>query len=350
MSLDISTLALDRPIWSALTQNQAMLAEIDGPARRYPEDMARFAATADLSPASIAALAKLIPPHGAVALFEVADVPPPPDLAVMRRATVLQMVAGGMEVASGPDFALLGDDDAADMAALVARTNPGPFAARTHHLGRYLGLRQGGSMVAMAGERMKLAGFTEISAVCTAPEARGQGLGARAVAAIAGLIRAEGTGPFLHVFADNAPAIALYEKLGFTLRRELRLTVLRRADWTPPSDHHPAIARAQASLVVVLVSTAQSYAMPRSTLVACNAAMPRTRSPRAASRAAATAGAQRTPTPSTGSARATLDLPELEPPLRTMTRGRNGQRATSPPAGSNARPAHASRTRPGPSP
>ena len=230
MSPDTS--ALDRPIWSALTQNQAGFAQVAGPARRYPEDMARFAATEDLSPASIAALAPLFPPQGALALFEATDVTPPrlnPGLDVLRRATVLQMVAGDTPVAPGPAFTPLGEADVADMLELVARTNPGPFAAGTHRLGRYLGLRQAGKLVAMAGERMRLAGFTEISAVCTAPELRGQGLGARAVAALVALIRAEGAVPFLHVFADNAPAIALYEKLGFTLRRELRLTVLRRA-------------------------------------------------------------------------------------------------------------------------
>lgn len=220
---------LDRPIWSALTQVQAPLAETHGPARRYPADMAAFGATADLAPASIAALVKLIPPAGGAALFEATDIAPPPGLAVLRQASVLQMVAGEVTQAPGPEFVDLGEDDVADMAALVALTKPGPFAARTHRLGRYLGLRQGGRLVAMAGERMKLDGFTEVSAVCAHPEHRGQGLGARAVAAIVAAIRAEGAVPFLHVFADNAPAITLYEKLGFALRRQLRLTVLGHA-------------------------------------------------------------------------------------------------------------------------
>lgn len=221
--------ALDRPIWSALTQAQAACAQIHGQARRYPEDVARFAATADLSPASLADLPPLIVPQSGIALFEAQDVAPPPGLAVLRHATVLQMVAPGPIAAPGPDFTLLGDADAADMAALVALANPGPFAPRTHRLGRYLGLRRGGELIAMAGERMHLDGFTEVSAVCSHPDHRGQGLAARAVAVLAADIRAAGAVAFLHVFADNAPAIALYEKLGFTLRRELRLTVLRRA-------------------------------------------------------------------------------------------------------------------------
>ncbi len=226
----MSSSALDRPIWSALTGNHGAFAEISGPARRYPADMAPFAATADLAPASVAALAPLIPRDGGVALFEDFDVPAPHGLAVVRHAAVLQMVAGAATPAPAPGFASLGEDDVADMLELVRLTEPGPFAARTHLLGRYLGLRRDSRLVAMAGERMKLDGFTEISAVCTHPDARGQGLGAQAVAAIAALIRADGAVPFLHVFANNAPAISLYERLGFTLRRELRLTVLRRAD------------------------------------------------------------------------------------------------------------------------
>jgi predicted GNAT family acetyltransferase len=220
---------LGRPIWSALTQAQAALAEISGPARRYPADMAPFAATADLAPASVAALAPLVPPDGGVALFEEFEVPAPHGLAVVRHAAVLQMVAGAATPAPAPGFAPLGEDDVADMLELVRLTEPGPFAARTHRLGRYLGLRRDGRLIAMAGERMRLDGFTEISAVCTHPDARGQGLGAQAVTAIGALIRADCAVPFLHVFANNAPAIALYERLGFTLRRELRLTVLRRA-------------------------------------------------------------------------------------------------------------------------
>ncbi len=221
---------LDRPIWSSLTQTQAPFAEISGQARRYPADIARFAATADLTPDSVASLVALIPPGDSVALFEEADVAPPQDFDVVRRATVLQMVAGAAFPAPDPEFAPLGEDDVTDMAALVALTKPGPFGPRTHRLGRYLGLRRDGRLIAMAGERMKLDGFTEVSAVCAHPDHRGQGLGARAVAAISAAIHAEAAVPFLHVFADNAPAIALYEKLGFILRRELRLTVLRRSD------------------------------------------------------------------------------------------------------------------------
>ncbi len=62
-------------------------------------------------------------------------------------------------------------------------------------------------------------GWTEISAVCTDPAHRGQGLATRLVRAVADGIRARGETPFLHTAASNATAIRLYESIGFRLRR-----------------------------------------------------------------------------------------------------------------------------------
>jgi predicted GNAT family acetyltransferase len=115
------------------------------------------------------------------------------------------------------------------MLDLVRRTRPGPFEKRTYLLGGYLGIRRGGALVAMAGERMHPPGWTEISAVCTDPAQRGQGLAARLTLAVAAGIRDRGDVPFLHTGADNAPAIRLYEVLGFTLRRETSFDVVRPA-------------------------------------------------------------------------------------------------------------------------
>ncbi|MGW4668758.1 GNAT family N-acetyltransferase [Streptosporangium sandarakinum] len=104
------------------------------------------------------------------------------------------------------------------MLDLVARTQPGPFWPRTCELGTYLGVRDNGTLVAMAGERLRPPGWTEISAVCTAPEARGQGHAARLVSALVARIAARGERPFLHVAGTNTGAIALYERLGFETR------------------------------------------------------------------------------------------------------------------------------------
>jgi predicted GNAT family acetyltransferase len=100
---------------------------------------------------------------------------------------------------------------------------------RTIELGQYLGVRRDGALIAMAGERLKIAGFTEISAVCVHPDCRGEGLAGELVGALARMIVQRQETPFLHVFASNKPAIALYRKLGFTTRRHAHLAVLQAA-------------------------------------------------------------------------------------------------------------------------
>jgi predicted GNAT family acetyltransferase len=115
------------------------------------------------------------------------------------------------------------------MMALVEMAQPGPFAAGTYRLGTYLGIRVDGRLAAMAGERMRLDGYTEISAVCTHPDFRGRGYPSELIGALSNAILDRGELPFLHVFDDNLAASALYRKLGFTLRETIELTVLHRA-------------------------------------------------------------------------------------------------------------------------
>jgi predicted GNAT family acetyltransferase len=123
----------------------------------------------------------------------------------------------------------LGEQDAGEMLALASLTEPGPFFARTHRLGGFVGVKQGGKLVAMAGERMKPPGYTEVSGVCTHPDYRGRGYAAGLMRVVGRAILARGDLPFLHVYASNTGAIALYHGLGFTLRRTMMMTVLRRA-------------------------------------------------------------------------------------------------------------------------
>ncbi|HVK42142.1 MAG TPA: GNAT family N-acetyltransferase, partial [Phenylobacterium sp.] len=118
--------------------------------------------------------------------------------------------------------------DAPQMLALATLTAPGPFFARTHQLGRFVGVKAGGQLVAMAGERMRPPGHTEVSGVCTHPDHRGRGYAAGLMLEVAARIRARGEIPFLHSYAHNTGAIALYQALGFDFRRELIMTTLTR--------------------------------------------------------------------------------------------------------------------------
>jgi hypothetical protein len=222
---------LDRPVWNALTTRQAHLAQGDARAVRFAPEYGLFAAVADASPDSLAALAALVPPRGGLALVEAQAPPPIPGTQIAQRASVWQMSAEMLTPATPAKVEIvpLTDADAAEMLALATLTEPGPFFERTHRLGDFVGVKQDGQLVAMAGERMKPTGFTEVSGVCTRPEWRGHGYaGALSRAVVEGIL-ARGERPFLHVYAHNAAAITLYQSLGFSLRREMAMTMLTRA-------------------------------------------------------------------------------------------------------------------------
>lgn len=232
MALDpIDHAALDRPIWSALTSAQRALAEGGALAKRFPADTAPFAATLDETPAAYAALGALIPANGSVALFTPRPVLPPPSLEIERTATLFQMVASGLPPAGArdPEVLDLGEAHAGEMIGLAELTKPGPFASRTHRLGRYIGIRVDGRLVAMAGERMRLDAYVELSAVCVHPDYRGKGYARTLLSTLMAAAPRQGLVPFLHVFDRNAGAIALYRDMGFEVRLHAHLSVLRHA-------------------------------------------------------------------------------------------------------------------------
>lgn len=210
---------LDNPAYAALTGPHAALAERRGRVVRYPLDVSPWVGLpADAGPADWADLALLAGP-GAPVPMPPTPVDPPEDWEMVFHVPGVQLVGDGVAAAPDDEAVRLGPADVPEMLDLVARTEPGPFLPRTIELGVYLGIRRQGELVAMAGERLRPPGWTEISAVCTDPRARGQGLAGRLVRAVAAEIRARGDMPFLHTGAGNTAAIRLYERLGFRLRR-----------------------------------------------------------------------------------------------------------------------------------
>lgn len=222
---------LDRPVWNALTSRQAALALGDARALRFAPEYGLFAAAADGSPESLAALAALVPAGGGLASVGVDEPGPVPGVAAERHS-IWQMACERLTEPNGaPDIAIvpLTDADAPQMLALATLTRPGPFFARTHQLGDFVGVKDAeGRLLAMAGERMKPQGFTEVSGVCTEPAFRGRGYAGALMRVVASRILARGETPFLHSYAHNTGAIALYESLGFSLRAEVTMTVLTR--------------------------------------------------------------------------------------------------------------------------
>ena len=222
--------ALDNPVWHALTGPQAEFSEGSGLALRYQSDVATFAALPDeVGPEAWNALAQLVGPGGAALLFRPAAVEVPGDWKVALSMSSLQMVA--TETIGEPDdtFVRLGPSDVAEMLALVGRTRPGPFRERTVELGTYLGHRSesGDRIVAMTGERVHPAGYTELSAVCTDAAVRKLGLATRLIRAVASGIEQRAETPILHVLAENHTAIRVYEAIGFATRSTFEALIVQ---------------------------------------------------------------------------------------------------------------------------
>jgi ribosomal protein S18 acetylase RimI-like enzyme len=230
---------LDDPVWAALTRENRMLGQGGPLARRYLPEIAPFGAVAVRSVPAFDALATLVPRDGRVALATVDPLDPPGSLVVNSQAPVIQMILNApiATMQGVPEHVVLGAADMADMLDLTGRTRPGPFGPRTTEFGLYIGLRVQGALAAMSGERMRFDRFVEVSAVCVDPKHRGKGFAALLVTRLDQRLQSQGMMPFLHVFANNASAIALYEKLGFTRRRTLHMTVLAHPISSTLRDH-----------------------------------------------------------------------------------------------------------------
>lgn len=228
---------LENVIWNALTTRQAHFAESFAWARRFAPEVTALCAMEEPNDDGYRSLAGLIAPGttGAVFLDQPYDGRDGWDY--VAGAPLLQMICGRearSADSSAKNFSILelGGKDSAEMIELTSLTKPGPFGTRTHELGYYAGIREHGRLVAMAGERLKVPGYTEVSAVCTHPDHLGKGYAAALMAEVIRCIRQRGEIPFLHVRADNARAVAIYERLGFRTRWEGYFAVLRKVKAT----------------------------------------------------------------------------------------------------------------------
>jgi|SRR5580698_4709139 predicted GNAT family acetyltransferase len=211
---------LDNVIWNALRTSQAHLGSSRGTASKFHRDVSLLAGLSEPTDEAYDSLATLVDEGERVGLFLEEDPEPPANWKIVASIPLLQMIhENGKSPApadSGvPVFHQLGEADVPEMLVLTKLTKPGPFATRTREMGDYFGIRNDGALVAMAGERLKLPGFTEISAVCTHPEHLGEGHARRLIALLLGRIQGRGEQAFLHVREDNTRAVQLYERMGF---------------------------------------------------------------------------------------------------------------------------------------
>jgi ribosomal protein S18 acetylase RimI-like enzyme len=221
---------LDRPVWSALTTGWAPLAEGDGRALRLEPGHGVFGAAADRSPESMAALGVLVPADSALWMVERNSWDAPPGTRIDRAAELVQMVCEALVPGPSPAFEIvdLVEAHAAEMLALATLTRPGPFVRHTNRLGNFVGVRIHGHLVAMAGERMKMPGLSEVSGVCTHPDHRGRGYAGALMRVVVARMIARDETPWLTSYASNTGAIGLYESLGFRTRTMMAMTVLIR--------------------------------------------------------------------------------------------------------------------------
>jgi len=223
--------ALDNPIWHSLTTLHARFAEGGALAKRFPPDVTTLAAMDEPTVGAYKSLAQVLNGSGA-ALF--LDQPPviPPGWTTIHASQIAQMICEKPKDSVDPDSRspaaqTLTFADTDEMVALAELTKPGPFGKRTRELGHYLGIRESNRLAAMAGERLHLPGYTEVSAVCTHPDFQGRGYAGRLMSILMREIVQRGEIPILHVKQENTGAIHLYEKLGFRTRRLIHFIVLR---------------------------------------------------------------------------------------------------------------------------
>lgn len=221
---------LRNPAWESLCSRQEYLNMGDDELRYYPEDVSPFLAMHDWDEQLLQMLSERIPRGRSFSMVH-AD---KPDLRsgfeVIFDIPLYQMACKNFKPSNRQyAFRQLTTADVPQMLELTAMTKPGPFFRNTIAMGTYIGIFENGQLVAMAGERMKCDGFTEVSAICTHPSHTGKGYASFLTTVIADGVYRDGCTPFLHVKMDNEAAIKVYEKMGFSISNHMYFAVFRKS-------------------------------------------------------------------------------------------------------------------------
>ena len=219
---------LENPVWFSLASGHKTIARVNGVAARYPGDVSPLSGLGEFTPPAFADMRALTMPGEIIGLVTAAKLQIPGDWEIVVSRMIDQMVCEDFRPAPEIEPLLLSEKDIPAMMALTKLTQPGPFEHGTIGMGKYIGVPSpDGALMAMAGQRMSLDRFREISAVCTHPDHQGKGYAGRLMTLLATEIIADGKMPFLHVKTENASAKHLYEKLGFRVRRAMHFNVIR---------------------------------------------------------------------------------------------------------------------------
>ena len=219
--------SLDNPIWEALNGRQAKFAIKGNNVLRYRPDIFVMAGIPDTTETTIKNLSDLVAQGGFVGLMGF-KINMEPYFKQVFGVQAYQMVADKIPEYKAVDYVELSKEDSPEIAELIKLTEPGPYAPNVLELGKYIGIKEEGKLVAMLGERIKLDRYTEVSLVCTHPDHRGKGYAKSLSGILIEEIINRGDKPFLHVMTHNVPAYKLYEKLGFKTRVEYPITAYNR--------------------------------------------------------------------------------------------------------------------------
>jgi predicted GNAT family acetyltransferase len=192
--------------------------------------MGFFAGLPSYDATNLKYLYSLCQPGQRVILFPPAELEIGDGWSILNNRALLQMVCVSypIHLDGKVEIKALGEKDIPAMLELTELTKPGPFVTRTIDFGGYFGIFEGERLVSMAGKRLSPDPYVELSAVCTHPDFLGKGLAAKVIQRVIEDIREEGKTPFLHVYPENTPAIAVYSRLGFQPRAMLRVYLLEK--------------------------------------------------------------------------------------------------------------------------
>lgn len=221
---------LDNPVWEALTTEDKRF-NIGKPSPAYfPEDVSPFVGMEHWHEKDLIRMENMLPAERSFSVMIAREVSLPSTFDILFTTPLYQMICTHLQpiAQAGSTIEHLGEADVPAMLALTALTKPGPFLQRTIEFGNYVGIYEHGELLAMAGERLHLRGYTEMSAVCTHPDYLGKGYAAQLMTYACERIIKKGNIPFLHVKTDNLRAIRIYEQLGFTKRADFYFAVIRK--------------------------------------------------------------------------------------------------------------------------
>jgi len=224
---------LDNMIWNAMTTGNKHLAMVNENIGVYHADIAPFASMKKLTKENLEALYNFIPAERSVDISYLDEIPLDENKwKMVQQMNVSQMVyTHPVKTFTTQQSSLivpLTEKDIPQMLELTALTRPGPFLQNTIQFGNYFGIFAGEKLAAMTGQRMHPTPYMEISAVCTHPHFRGKGYAKVLMLHVMEIVVNNSFIPFLHVLSDNAGAIKLYESIGFSLRRKLHISIIKK--------------------------------------------------------------------------------------------------------------------------